>query len=80
MPKGHKPNQPADGSRRGAKTVYFQWMGAYWSCTPDRLADLQAATAAGAGFDLYELGCRELLSRPKGKVIQLSDATLRGSE
>ncbi len=45
---------------------YFKWMGKYWSCSNERLEDLQYTIEQNKPFDMED--CRELAGRPKMTV------------
>lgn len=57
--------------------VYFRWMGAYWSCSPEVWEALQARYP-NTQDDLIEK-CKELKSRPKGIIKRYRDNERRQS-
>lgn len=69
----HNMINPAKSKRK----VHFSWMGAYWSCTTEVWAVLQQCVESDTGFNLAELGVRELRTRPKGACAVLCDVQPR---
>lgn len=61
--------------------VYFKWMNAYWSISPENWAELnRLAWEERKPFDLDKQGARELKSRPRGHVEEWTDTERRHND
>ena len=62
------------------KLVYFRWMGAYWSVSEDGWRHLNDCVQNDQGFDMTQIGAKELRSRPRGTILKFRDVDIRTSE